>query len=155
MKAELAERDEREAELQQSIARLLEQHKRIMAEVRSPVRYGEPLPSWHEGANSLGQLENSPDRLALQTMAAAIAQLQSRLASIVMRQPLWVDTYSGSPSPDPVSVPDSPSSEPSSCFGHPVDLAVDPVVNEKRHAVLDQLSRSEDITDFVRERRDQ
>ena len=65
------------------------------------------------------------------------------------------DTYSGSPSPDPVSVPDSPSSEPSSCFGHPVDLAVDPVVNEKRHAVLDQLSRSEDITDFVRERRDQ
>ena len=89
LKAELAERDEREAELQQSIARLLEQHKRIMAEVRSPVRYGEPLPSWHEGANAtLGQLENSPDRLALQTMAAAIAQLQSRLASIVMRQPL-------------------------------------------------------------------
>ena len=91
LKAELMERDEREAELQQSIDRLLEQHRRIMAEVRPPVRYGEslPTPSWHEGANViLGQLENSPDRLALQTMAAAIAQLQSRLASIVMRQPL-------------------------------------------------------------------
>jgi hypothetical protein len=89
LKAELSERDEREAELQQSIGRLLEQHRRIMAEVRSPVRYGEPPPSWHEGANAiLAQLETNPDRLALQTMVGSLAQLQSRLTAIVMRQPL-------------------------------------------------------------------
>jgi hypothetical protein len=73
--------------LQSDIDRLLEQHKRIMLTVKGPV--GEPSPSWHQGANAiLGQLENSPDRLALQTMTAAIAQLQSRLASIVLRTTL-------------------------------------------------------------------
>ena len=89
LKAELAERDQIESELQASIDRLLEQHKRIMQTVKGAVRYGEPPPSWHEGANAiLGQLENHPDRLALQTMTAAIAQLQGRLASIVLRTAL-------------------------------------------------------------------
>jgi hypothetical protein len=89
LKAELAERDQIESELQASIDRLLEQHKRIMQTVKGPVRYGEPPPSWHEGANAiLGQLENNPERLALQTMTAWLAQLQSRLSAIIMRTTL-------------------------------------------------------------------
>jgi hypothetical protein len=79
LKPELVERDEREAELQTSIDRLLEQHKRLMQTVRAP----QP---WFENAHQvLGQLENNPDRLGLQTMTAALAQLQSRLSALVMR----------------------------------------------------------------------
>ena len=89
LRADPSERDQIESELQASIDRLLEQHKRIMQTVKGAVHYGEPPPSWHEGANAiLGQLENHPGRLALQTMTAAIAQLQSRLASIVLRTTL-------------------------------------------------------------------
>ena len=49
------------------------------------------------------------------------------------------DEYSaGAPSPDPVSIPDSPASE---HFGHPVDVASDPEITEKRHAVLGELAK--------------
>ena len=66
------------------------------------------------------------------------------------------DEYSGSPSPS--EAPSSPASSPSessSSFGHPVDVQSDPVINERRHAVLDQLSRTEDISNYAAERRDQ
>lgn len=62
------------------------------------------------------------------------------------------DEYSGSPSPDPVSIPDSPTSE---SFGNPVDIAANPTVTEKRHTVLEQLAKKEDISDFAAERRDE
>jgi hypothetical protein len=64
------------------------------------------------------------------------------------------DQYSV-PSPDPVSVPDTPASEPSSSFGNPVEIENNPTVTEKRHVVLDQLSRPEDISNYVAERRDE
>ena len=48
---------------------------------RGDIRLG-----WHESANTiLAELESNPDRRALQVMTASLAQLQSRLAAIVMR----------------------------------------------------------------------
>ena len=80
--AELAERDEREAELQQSIDRLLEQHKRLMQTVRAPAA----ATPWFESANLiLAQLSEAPEPRALQVMTAALAGLQQRLAQIIMR----------------------------------------------------------------------
>jgi hypothetical protein len=67
------------------------------------------------------------------------------------------DTYSGSPSPD-VSVPDTPASSPTEgpeAFGNPVDIAANPVVTEKRHTVLGELAKSENIEGYAQERRDE
>jgi hypothetical protein len=82
LKAELAERDEREAELQQSIDRLLAQHKRIMAEARTP----QP---WFDGAKqALASLAENPDRHAIEVFVTALAVLQRRIDPIVSRLPL-------------------------------------------------------------------
>jgi chromosome segregation ATPase len=82
LKAELAERDEHEAELQASIERLLEQHQRLMQTVRAP----QPQQPWFEGANQvLAQLAQAPDQRSLQMMTATLAGLQQRLAQIIMR----------------------------------------------------------------------
>ena len=76
LKAELAERDQIESELQASIERLLEQHKRLMQTVRTP----QPQQPWFEGANQvLAQLAVDPDQRALQVMTSALAGLQQRL----------------------------------------------------------------------------
>jgi hypothetical protein len=83
LQAELVERDEREAELQQSIDRLLEQHKRLMQTVRAPQ---SAQPNWFEGANqTLAQLAAAPDPRALQVMTAALAGIQQRLAQIILK----------------------------------------------------------------------
>ena len=82
LKAELLERDEREADLQASIERLLEQHKRLMKTVRTP----QPQQPWFESANQiLASLAEAPEPRALQVMTAALAGLQQRLAQIIMR----------------------------------------------------------------------
>jgi hypothetical protein len=82
LKAELSERDEREADLQASIERLLEQHKRLMQNVRAP----QPQQPWFESANQiLASLAEAPEPRALQVMTAALAGLQQRLAQIIMR----------------------------------------------------------------------
>jgi chromosome segregation ATPase len=80
LKAELAERDEREADLQASIDRLLEQHARLMQSIKTP--------SWFDGANSiLNQIATSPDLRSTQVFAGALASLQQKLAAIVSRLP--------------------------------------------------------------------
>ena|SRR6478672_10940177 len=62
----------------------------VLAENRKLVQAAAAAPTaWFELAHSsLNQLENNPDRLALQTMLAVLAQLQSRLSAIVMKVPL-------------------------------------------------------------------
>jgi hypothetical protein len=68
------------------------------------------------------------------------------------------DEYSGSPSPDPVSIPDSPASPPSessSSFGNPVEVESNPKITETRHAVLGELAKSENVESYAQERRDE
>ena len=82
LKADLAERDQIESELQASVDRLLEQHKRLMQTVRTP----QPQQPWFESANQiLASLAEAPEPRALQVMTAALAGLQQRLAQIIMR----------------------------------------------------------------------
>lgn len=80
----IAAHDDLKAEheaLQVSVDRLLAEHQRLMQAVKTP--------SWFEGANKvLAELEANPDTRALQVLAAALAQLQQRLAVIVTRQAL-------------------------------------------------------------------
>jgi uncharacterized protein (DUF3084 family) len=84
LKAEHRELLAAQSDLQGSIDRLLEQHKRLMQSVRSPAA---PQP-WFEGANQvLAQLSATPEPRALQVMAAALAGIQQRLAQIIMRVP--------------------------------------------------------------------
>jgi hypothetical protein len=67
------------------------------------------------------------------------------------------DTYSGSPSPD-VSIPDTPASSPTEgpeAFGNPVDIAANEAVTEKRHTVLGELAKSENVEQYALERRDE
>lgn len=69
--------------LQADVDRLLAEHRRIMEATKAR---GDSRLGWHESANTiLAELEGNPDRRALQVMTASLAQLQSRLAAIVMR----------------------------------------------------------------------
>jgi hypothetical protein len=82
LKAELAERGEREAELQQSIDRLLEQHRRLMSEVRAPGG------NWFEGANlTLSQLAANPEPQACKIMEAALVGLLQRAIALGAGRP--------------------------------------------------------------------
>jgi hypothetical protein len=84
LQAELAERDEREAELQQSIDRLLEQHRRLMSEVRTP----QPASNWFEGANqTLAQLAANPEPAACKIMEAALVGLLQRAIALGAGRP--------------------------------------------------------------------
>jgi hypothetical protein len=66
------------------IGRLLAEHKRLMAAVRSPQQVAQ-VP-WFEGANQvIAQLAANPEPRALQVMTAALAGIQQRLAQIIMR----------------------------------------------------------------------
>jgi hypothetical protein len=57
--------------------------------------------------------------------------------------------------PSAPSIPDSPASEPAADFGHPVDIASDPIVTERRHAVLGELAKDESVEEYARERGDE
>jgi uncharacterized protein (DUF3084 family) len=70
-------------ELQQDINRLLEQHGRLMRDVKSP-----PSANWFEGAHTvLNQIATQPDLRSTQVFAGALASLQQKLATIVSRLP--------------------------------------------------------------------
>ena len=61
--------------LQRDVGRLLEQHKRLMANARAP----QPQPNWFEGANLvLSQLAANPDPQACKVMEAALVGLLQR-----------------------------------------------------------------------------
>jgi predicted nucleic acid-binding Zn-ribbon protein len=86
LKAELAERDEREAELQASIDRLLEQHKRIMQTVRAPQPSAQA--NWFEGASlTLAQMAQNPDAQAVKILEQALVGLLQKTIALGARIP--------------------------------------------------------------------